>query len=319
MNCAYEPTRSLLSDDLKKTHPASVSAQNTPQWDEKEGEVSDSGTRHRRRMDEPDTERPDPELVKALHEACEAGDTAGVRNALAAGCPAHAQETEHGRSGLMLAAGAGHSEIISLLLEAGAPWNAVDRRGACAGNYALDAGHQALVDSLVDVAVRAELLLGASERNARAAAVAAAANEDYLSRGVRYDGDRLIDDADDAVMMQWETPLMEAHARHLCDAAAKAAAARGEDGGGDVLNVGFGMGIIDRAISALSPRTQHIIEAHPAVYAKMVADGWTERPGVVVHFGRCRSVPQERTCKVATTSSPCRLAAGAGRAARAAS
>ena len=37
-------------------------------------------------------------------------------------------------------------------------------------------------------------------------------------------------------MMDWEAPLMERHAEIICQ------------GGGDVLNVGFGMGIIDGCI-----------------------------------------------------------------------
>ena len=61
----------------------------------------------------------------------------------------------------------------------GAPWNAIDRRGQCAGNYALDAGHQRVVDLLVEHGVRSELLLGASERRA---AGADASNAEYLSR-----------------------------------------------------------------------------------------------------------------------------------------
>ena len=39
-----------------------------------------------------------------------------------------------------------------------------------------------------------------------------ASNVEYLSRSVRYEGDNLLDTEDDAVMMQWEAPLMEAHA-----------------------------------------------------------------------------------------------------------
>ena len=37
-----------------------------------------------------------------------------------------------------------------------------------------------------------------------------ASNAGYLSRSVRYEGDNLLDTEDDAVMMQWEAPLMEA-------------------------------------------------------------------------------------------------------------
>ena len=213
--------------------------------------------------------------VRALLDASDVGDLDEVKRLLAEGCPAHSQESEHGRSPLMLAAAGGHDNVVQALLAAGAPWNAIDRYGACAGNYALDAKKQNMVDLLVDAAVRAELVLGAAERHTR---TAAAANAEYLSRGVRYDGDRLIDAEDDAVMMQWEAPLMEEHAARLCTS------------GGDVLNVGFGMGIIDTAIAARQPRSHTIVEAHPEVYERMVKDGWTTRPGVRVLFGRWQDV-----------------------------
>ena len=222
-------------------------------------------------------ESADDALAHSLLAAASSGDTASVESLLAGGCDPCFQEDEGGCSPLMLAAAAGHAPIVRALLAAGAPWNAVDRRGRCAGNHALDAGQQAIVDLLVDEAVRAELLLGAAERRT----LTALKNSEYLSRGVKYDGDRLIDEGDDAVMMEWETPLMEAHAERLCAAGA---------GGADVLNVGFGMGIIDSAIQRHRPRSHTIIEAHPAVHARMVRDGWTARPGVRVLFGRWQDV-----------------------------
>jgi protein arginine N-methyltransferase 2 len=50
----------------------------------------------------------------------------------------------------------------------------------------------------------------------------------------RYEGDdKLLDEDDRGVMMEWERPLMRAHAEVVCQTK------------GDVLNVGFGMGIVD--------------------------------------------------------------------------
>jgi protein arginine N-methyltransferase 2 len=60
-----------------------------------------------------------------------------------------------------------------------------------------------------------------------------------------------------------------------------------------VLNVGFGMGIVDAAIQRRSPRTHTIVEAHPGVHARMLADGWGERPGVRVVLGRWQDVVAE--------------------------
>ena len=221
----------------------------------------------------------DEESATALHAAAAAGNEAEVRRLLASGVAAHEQEEAEGTSVLMRAAGAGHGAVVDILLEAGAPWNAIDRRGRCAGNYALDAGHQAIVDKLVDAGTRAELLLGAAARCAHHhAAATASESAEYLARSIRYEGDVLFDEAEDAVMMEWETPLMRAHADQLCA------------GRGDVLNVGFGMGIIDGLIAERSPRSHTIIEAHPGVLARIRRDGWFERSGVRVLSGRWQDV-----------------------------
>ena len=38
----------------------------------------------------------------------------------------------------------------------------------------------------------------------------------YLQGGIRYSKERVVDDQDEAVMMSWEGPLMQAHAQVLC-------------------------------------------------------------------------------------------------------
>lgn len=58
----------------------------------------------------------------------------------------------------------------------------------------------------------------------------------------------------------------------------------------DVLNVGFGMGIIDSMLQEKKPRSHTIIEAHPDVYRKMLDDGWDKKPGVRILFGRWQDV-----------------------------
>ena len=198
------------------------------------------------------------------------------------------QRDSDGQSVLMAAAASGEMAAVTLLLERGAPWNAVDRKAKCAGEYAIEAGHQHVVDALVDAGVRAELILSALGRNRRAAeakkggsgAASGSCSDAFLTRGVRYEKDRLMDEADDAVMMEWETPIMQAHADMLVPV----------EGEGDVLNIGFGMGIIDRFIQARKPRTHTIVEAHPEVYKRMLADGWDKKPGVRILFGRWQDV-----------------------------
>jgi protein arginine N-methyltransferase 2 len=73
-------------------------------------------------------------------------------------------------------------------------------------------------------------------QKADAAEALAKENEEYLASRVSYEDGKLLDSQGEAVMMQWEEPLMAAHANLICQ------------NGGDILNVGFGMGIIDDAI-----------------------------------------------------------------------
>ena len=77
--------------------------------------------------------------------------------------------------------------------------------------------------------------------------------------------------------MEWERPLMGVHADALCP-----------DGEGphDVLNVGFGMGIVDGYLQGKGVRSHTILEAHPQVLAEMDRGGWPDKPGVRVLRGR---------------------------------
>lgn len=91
--------------------------------------------------------------------------------------------------------------------------------------------------------MRAELLFGALERKAgrpEEAASSAAYLQQPLQYGEGGDGAKVLMDDEQAVMMAWELPLMEAHANVVCT------------GRGDVLNIGFGLGIIDEVSDFMS-------------------------------------------------------------------
>lgn len=210
------------------------------------------------------------------------------------------QDPATGLSPLMLAAQNGHVDICNILLEAGAPWNAVDRYGKCAGNWAQENEHWEVVNLLVEEGTKAELILGASIRLARAqeasnkpasisnnesndnnvpVAHAPCTKPDYLEHdNVRYNAANtlLLDNDDDAVMMEWERPLMMAHAQILTS----------EMKGKRVMNIGFGLGIIDTALQGYEPALHVICEAHPTVYKKMIEDGWDKKQNVRICFGR---------------------------------
>lgn len=255
----------------------------------------------------------DPSKVQAMIQACGQGNTTNVQLLLQENTLyACQQDQTTGQSPLMAAAAAGHATLCQTLLEVGAPWNAIDRNGQCAGNYATQAEHWAIVNLLVDWGVRAELILGMLERCQRDATTTTtettssstamvpveqqpSTKPDYLRQRLQYtpDGQALIDADQDAVMMEWERPLMKAHAQILMEgggttAAAAAGTATGQ--GKRVMNVGFGMGIIDTILQEYHPSEHLIIEAHPDVYRRMLTDKWDRKPGVRICFGRWQDV-----------------------------
>lgn len=185
--------------------------------------------------------------------------------------PASFQDEATGRSALMAAAGGGHLACVTLLLERGAPWNALDRHGRCAGEYAVESGSQACVDALVDAGVRAQLVfcaLGDTTTTDDRSSVT------YLRGGVAGDDATLLDDAGDAVMMDWERPLMEASADVLCGSFPHDWCQGRVGSELVVLNVGFGLGIVDSYIRAHRPRRHVICEPHPRVLERMLSEGW---------------------------------------------
>ena len=106
-------------------------------------------------------------------------------------------------------------------------------------------------------------------------------SKNYQEQKLTYTNDgRLLDEEGRAVMMEWERPIMEKQAAIVSGP------------GKDVLNVGFGMGIVDTYIQSHGPRTHTIIELHPDVYFKMLNDGWLRTPGVIPLFGDWRAYMQ---------------------------
>jgi type IV protein arginine methyltransferase len=272
--------------------------------------------------DTTDTTDANPEIVQSVLQACSAGDLNTVTQIVAQhgrlyGC--HQDQTT-GQSPLMVASNYGHVNLVRYLLEdCHAPWNAVDRHGHCAGNFATDQTHWPVVELLVDWGTRAELILGTIERQSRESSVMMddddgedmmiangstttplehlpSTKPDYLRQKLHYKKNVLLDSDQDAVMMEWERPLMKAHAEILL---------REEESGNNnrttsdqplsrpkrVLNVGFGMGIIDGIFqNDYHPAHHIIIEAHPDVYRRMQDTGWTTRPNVRVCFGKWQDV-----------------------------
>lgn len=80
----------------------------------------------------------------------------------------------------------------------------------------------------------------------------------YLASPLSIQPTRILDTSLNGIMMSWETPLMERTAARLAPRP-----------GLRILNIGYGMGIIDSFFQKTSPSAHHIIEAHPSILAHM--------------------------------------------------
>ncbi|KAF2741209.1 arginine N-methyltransferase 2 [Polyplosphaeria fusca] len=104
-------------------------------------------------------------------------------------------------------------------------------------------------------------------------------NRAYLKSQLRYKPGILLDESDNAVMMDWETQIMQRHAETLIPKAGLRA-----------MNVGHGMGIVDTAIQTHDCAEHHIVEAHPQVLQRLRDQGWYDKPNVTIHEGRWQDV-----------------------------
>ncbi|CAI4038318.1 hypothetical protein SMKI_04G6620 [Saccharomyces mikatae IFO 1815] len=205
--------------------------------------------------------------------------------------------------------------MMNILFEYGAGWNFIDYEDKTVGDLILERNQSRespLYKRLVEAGVSAELLLRklnggdvefldtdepediSSEEAIQMVSGgekqepvvsddndATAANQQvYLKTKLEYKNDALITKENkDGVMMDWETKIMEIASETLFpDLKATSSAT--------VLNIGFGMGIIDTFIQAQKPFRHYICEAHPDVLAKMRKDGWYEKDNVIILEGR---------------------------------
>jgi protein arginine N-methyltransferase 2 len=218
------------------------------------------------------------------------------------------------------------AKTVKLLLQNGAIWNDVDNDNETPGCLALRLDLKVLYEIMVDAGVRAEMLLnrldeyeqladdveseeeaeaepertGEEERDHEAAmqqinghsetepveqegaapnVPTEPKNEDYLQSQLRFQDGRILDDSNNGVMMAWETYIM----KRTADLLAPKQGLR-------ILNIGHGMGIVDTFFQEKEPIAHHIVEAHPAVLARMKKDGWYERPDVTIHEGRWQDI-----------------------------
>jgi type IV protein arginine methyltransferase len=194
-------------------------------------------------------------------------------------------------------------KTVEELFFSGAIWNDLDRNGETPGCLAYRLGRMELYEMCVNAGVRAEMLLGlmggyeelagedseeelevetegaeegkenganghthelavgpAEEAELEAGGKRDVNSEDYLKSELTFTDTALLDEDANGVMMAWETDIMRRSVDLLLP---------GLEPGKRILNIGFGMGIIDRMFADTKPAVHHIIEAHPAVLSKV--------------------------------------------------
>jgi protein arginine N-methyltransferase 2 len=238
--------------------------------------------------------------------------------ATVAASPLHAAIASCGKAGEGNEASDNAVQTVETLLQNGAIWNDLNKEDETPGCIALRLGQKKIYDMMVEAGVRAELLfakmealgLGGNDDEEEdeeisseqpAAKKQKVSSEDsnptqegpseqilddvsldnkaYLKSQLRYKPGILLDESDNAVMMDWETQIMQRHAETLIPKP-----------GLRTMNVGHGMGIVDTAFLSHNPSEHHIIEAHPQVHQRLREQGWYDKPNVTIHEGRWQDV-----------------------------
>ena len=92
-----------------------------------------------------------------------------------------------------------------------------------------------------------------------------------------FEDDKIVTDDDREVMMAWEAPIMEKSAEYICQSK------------GDILEIGFGMGICSDYIQAQEVNSHTIVEIHPQIVERLLT--WAEdKDNVIIIEGDWSSV-----------------------------
>ena len=80
--------------------------------------------------------------------------------------------------------------------------------------------------------------------------------------------DKILDERNREIMMDWETPIMKEHAKVVTE------------NGGDILEIGFGMGICSNFIQQANINSHTIIEINDEIFEKLLE--WAkDKPNVI--------------------------------------
>ncbi|TBU33924.1 arginine methyl transferase [Dichomitus squalens] len=225
-----------------------------------------------------------------------------IKALIAAGAPVWFQDDE-GTSPLHAAAYVENEELVRFLIDEGAVWNAVDNLHNTAGDVALSLNTENCYMMIRDAGIRSELLLRLLSKNAPEAnsplslilkatdTTPAGSTDAFLDTKLEYTKDengqdiclvKVSDNEEVGVMMGWERGIMQETVHKLCSDHP------GLQSGLKILNVGFGLGIIDTLFQNLptKPSLHVIIEPHPDVLKHIRDQGWYDKEGVQILEGK---------------------------------
>ncbi|KAF8513899.1 hypothetical protein BU17DRAFT_52912 [Hysterangium stoloniferum] len=221
-----------------------------------------------------------------------------VKSLIEVGAPLWYQQEDGGLSALHAACYIQNPELVQLLLDKGAIWNCVDDLGNTAGDVALSLNDEESYRIIRDAGLRSEFLLHVlSTKSENSSDVLRSVDGGPFGSTTAFLNSRLIFSRDSygqeicsvvsdgitvGVMMGWERGIMRRTVEILCgEHPARSSGLR-------VLNVGFGLGIIDTMFQNLDPppSCHAIIEPHRDVLAHMRQNKWYDRPGVRILEGR---------------------------------
>ncbi|KIJ46111.1 hypothetical protein M422DRAFT_29486 [Sphaerobolus stellatus SS14] len=208
------------------------------------------------------------------------------------------QDDDGGLSALHAACLVESPELVQFLIDKGAIWNSVDDVGNTAADIALSLNDEVSYRIIRDAGLRSEFLLQVLSNDEDSAPNvlrnvdngAFGSTDAFLDSSLVYSRDEFgqeicgVKSGDETVgvMMGWERGIMETTVEKLCaDHPLKASGLR-------VLNIGFGLGIVDTLFQSIDPPPSlyTIIEPHKDVLAHMRATGWYDRPNVKILEGR---------------------------------
>ncbi|KAL4073997.1 hypothetical protein J3A83DRAFT_4232837 [Scleroderma citrinum] len=235
---------------------------------------------------------------------------ANIQELIDAGAPLWFQDND-GVSPLHAAAYVANENLIKIFLDDGAVWNAVDNLGNTAGDIALSMNNESCYKLIRDAGIRSELLLAilssrsGLEHSSSTLIIsdddttAVGSTDAFLASSLEFTVDEydqeicLLKPEDDSkvgVMMSWEREIMSRTVDELCSDHPRL------EEGLRVLNIGFGLGIIDSCLQRVTkiPSLHVIIEAHPDVLVQMKKQGWYQQPGVKIMEGKWQDVVQRK-------------------------